>query len=84
MLHRNLTPGDVAEATIVAADTKTTPEAIVREAERTHRSIVDVANARGMESLSLEIFMGLVYLDYTDDPLKESRLTSTGGTYGDV
>ena len=39
----------------------------------TDRRIVDVANARGMRSEALEIFLGLVYLDYTDDPLKEAR-----------
>jgi hypothetical protein len=26
-----------------------------------------------MDALSLEIFLGLVYLDYTDDPVKEAH-----------
>jgi len=80
MLRRDLTPGEVAAATIVAADTKTSTAAIVRESAQTHRSIVDVANARGMHSEALEIFLGLVYLDYTDDPFKEAHPLGTGQT----
>ena len=73
MQHDDLTPGEVAAASIVAADTNSTPDAIVQESKATNRHIVDVANARGMRSEALEIFLGLVYLDYTDDPLKEAR-----------
>ncbi len=76
MLHDDLTPGEVAAAAIVAADTNTTPQAIVGEAVSSHRRIVDVANARGMRSEALEIFLGLVYLDYTDDPQKEAHAAS--------
>ena len=78
MLHDDLTPGEVAAAAIVAADTNTTPQAIVAEAKTTNRRIVDVANARGMRAESLEIFLGLIYLSYTDDPQKEAR--TTGGS----
>jgi hypothetical protein len=73
MTHEDLTPGEVAAAAIVAADTNTTPQAIVQEAKTTNRRIVDVANSRGMHGEALEIFLGLVYLDYTDDPEKEAR-----------
>ncbi|MGP6188709.1 MAG: M48 family metalloprotease [Vulcanimicrobiaceae bacterium] len=73
MEHDDLTPGEVATASIVAADTNTTPQAVVREAVATKRSLVDVANARGMHSEALEIFLGLVYLDYTDDPVQEAK-----------
>jgi hypothetical protein len=73
MQHDDLSPGEVAAASIVAADTNSTPEAIIEESKATSRRIVDVANARGMRSEALEIFLGLVYLDYTDDPLKEAR-----------
>jgi len=73
MQRDDLTPGEVAAAAIVAADTNTTPSAVVEEAKTTNRRIIDVANARGMKSEALEIFLGLVYLDYTDDPLKEAR-----------
>jgi hypothetical protein len=73
MQRDDLSPGEVAAASIVAADTNSTPEAIVDESKATDRRIVDVANARGMRSEALEIFLGLVYLDYTDDPLKEAR-----------
>jgi predicted Zn-dependent protease len=73
MLRDDLTPGEVAAAAIVAADTNTTPEAIVAEAKATQRQIVDVANARGMHAKALEIFLGLVYLDYVDDPEKEAH-----------
>jgi hypothetical protein len=57
----------------VAADTNTTPQAIADEAKSTNRTIVDLANARGMHAKALEIFLGLVYLDYTDDPEKEAH-----------
>lgn len=77
MLHDDLTPGEVAAASIVAADTNTTPQAIVQEAQTSHRRIVDVANARGMRSKALEIFLGLVYLDYSDDPVKEAHGTGS-------
>jgi predicted Zn-dependent protease len=73
MLHDNVTPGELTAASIVAADTKTTPQAIIREAHESHRSIVDVANAHGMHALALEIFMGLIYLDYTDSPEQEAH-----------
>jgi hypothetical protein len=72
MQHDDLTPGEVAAASIVAADTNTTPDAVIQEAVTSNRRIVDVANARGMSSTALEIFLGLVYLDYTDDPQKEA------------
>ncbi|MDQ2662637.1 MAG: M48 family metalloprotease [Candidatus Eremiobacteraeota bacterium] len=73
MLHNDLTPGEIAAATIVAADTKSTPEAIVRMGRERHTSIVDIANERGMHAEALEIVMGIVFLDYTDDPYKESH-----------
>ncbi|GAC1520924.1 MAG: hypothetical protein NVS2B3_17300 [Vulcanimicrobiaceae bacterium] len=76
MLHEDLTPGEVAAAAIVAADTNSTPQAIVREAKASNRRIVDVANARGMRAEALEIFLGLVYLAYTDDPQKEAHRTA--------
>jgi predicted Zn-dependent protease len=68
----NVTPGEVAAATIVGADTNAAPQAVLAEAKATKRSVIDVANSRGMFSQSLEIFMGLIYLDYTDDPVKEA------------
>ena len=71
MLKQDLTPGDVTAATIIAADVKSTPEAIIEDAQENNRSMIDEANARGMHAWPLEIFMGLVYLDYTDDPSKE-------------
>jgi Zn-dependent protease with chaperone function len=73
MLHDDLTPGDVVAATILAADIKSTPESIIAEAKSTNQTIVDVANSHKMHAWPLEIFLGLVYLDYTDDPAKELR-----------
>jgi predicted Zn-dependent protease len=73
MLHDDLTPGDVVAATIVAADIKSTPESVIAEAKASNQTIVDIANAHKMHAWPLEIFMGLVYLDYTDDPAKELR-----------
>jgi hypothetical protein len=73
MIHSDLTPGEVAAASIIAADTGSTPDAIVQEAKSSNRRLVDVANARGMHAEALEIFLGIVYLDYTDDPVKEAH-----------
>jgi Zn-dependent protease with chaperone function len=73
MLHDGLTPGDVAAATIIAADIKSTPESVIAEAKTSGLTVIDVANAHKMHAWPLEIFMGLVYLDYTDDPIKELR-----------
>jgi hypothetical protein len=73
LLRDNLSPAEVTAAAIVAADTNVTPAAIEQDASTNHRSIVDVANSRGMSAEALEIMLGLVYLDYTDDPDKEAR-----------
>ena len=73
MLRDGLTPGDVAAATIVAADIKSTPESVIAEAKSGGQTVIDVANSHKMHAWPLEIFMGLVYLDYTDDPYKELR-----------
>ncbi len=73
MERDDLTPGEVATAAILAADTNATPQAVIAESTATKRDLVDVANARGMSAEALEIFLGLVYLDYTDDPVKEAR-----------
>lgn len=73
MLHDDLTPGDVTTATIIAADVKSTPASIIAEAKSSNETIEDVANAHKMHAWPLEIFLGLVYLDYTDDPVKELR-----------
>jgi beta-barrel assembly-enhancing protease len=73
MLRDGLTPGDVAAATIVAADIKSTPESVIAEAKTGGETVIDVANEHKMHAWPLEIFLGLVYLDYTDDPSKELR-----------
>ncbi|MEA2787239.1 MAG: hypothetical protein QOF71_3343, partial [Candidatus Eremiobacteraeota bacterium] len=73
LLRQDLTPGDVAAAAIVGADTNAAPQGVLAEAKASGKSIVDLANSRGMYSQSLEIFLGLIYLDYTDDPDKEAR-----------
>jgi hypothetical protein len=73
LLHQNLTPGQVAAASVVSADTNVSPAVIEQEAADTHRSVVDIANERGMPGETLEIMLGLVYMDYADDPDKEAR-----------
>lgn len=73
LLHEGWSPGEIASAVIVGADTNAAPQAILGEAKATGKSVVDVANARGMFAQSLEIFLGLVYLDYADDPVKEAQ-----------
>jgi hypothetical protein len=76
MVQQDLTPGEVAAAVIVGADTNAAAPAIIAEAKADGKSIVDLANARGMYAQALEVFLGLLYLDYTDDPDKE-RLART-------
>ena len=71
--REDLTPGDVAAAVIVGADTNAAPQAVLAEAKADGKTIIDLANARGMYAQALEIFLGLIYLDYTDDPDKEAR-----------
>lgn len=73
MLRDGLSPGSVVAATIIAADVKSTPEAIIAEAKSSGQTVIDMANVHKMHAWPLEIFMGLVYLDYTDDPSKELR-----------
>jgi predicted Zn-dependent protease len=75
MVHKNITPGDVVVATILAADIKSTPEEIVDQMVSERKSPVDLADEHGMHAWPLEIFTGLVYLDYTDDPAKEMATT---------
>ncbi len=74
MLKDDLSPGEVVAASVIAADTNSTPQAIVDEAASGRRSIIEVANQHGMNALSLEIFMNLILLDYVDDPDKETRV----------
>jgi predicted Zn-dependent protease len=78
MLRDNLTPGEVTAATILAADIKSTPAAIIAESQRTNTPIVDLADQHGMHAWPLEIFMGLVYLDYTDNPVTEMHPGGSG------
>lgn len=73
MLRDGLTPGDVVAATIIAADIKSTAQSVIAEAKSSGTTVIDVANAHKMHAWPLEIFVGLVYLDYTDDPIKELR-----------
>jgi predicted Zn-dependent protease len=71
MLHDNVTPGDVVVSTILAADIRSAPDEIVQQMVSEKKSPVDLADEHGMHAWPLEIFTGLVYLDYTDDPAKE-------------
>ena len=75
MVHDDITPGDVVVATILAADIKSTPEDIIDQMTSEKKSPVDLADEHGMHAWPLEIFTGLVYLDYTDDPAKELATT---------
>jgi len=73
LLHQDLSPGQVAAASTIAADTNVAPAVVEEEARATHRSVVDIANERGMPAETLEIMLGLIYMDYMDDPEKEAR-----------
>lgn len=74
MVHDGITAGDVTVATILAADIKTDPEDIVEQMLTEKKSPVDLADEHGMHAWPLEIFTGLIYLDYTDDPAKEMAI----------
>ncbi|HTX56210.1 MAG TPA: M48 family metalloprotease [Candidatus Acidoferrales bacterium] len=80
MVHDGITAGDVTVATILAADIRTTPDEIIEQMISEHKSPVDLADEHGMHAWPLEIFTGLVYLDYTDDPVKEMQ--EGGGSGG--
>jgi predicted Zn-dependent protease len=80
MLRDGITPGDVVVADILAADIKSSPQDIVDQMQRTHTSPVDIADKDGMHAWPLEIFTGLIYLDYTDDPVKEMQPGGGGGS----
>jgi predicted Zn-dependent protease len=90
MLHAGVTPGEVVAATILAADCKaglscpsgSTAQTIVDSSVRTKTPVIDLANEYGMHAWPLEIFMGLVYLDYTDDPTKELASGAPSSTVG--
>ncbi|HEX3468999.1 MAG TPA: M48 family metalloprotease [Candidatus Elarobacter sp.] len=73
LARQDLTPGDVAAAVIIGADTNAAAPAVLAEAKADGKPLVDLANSRGMYAQCLEIFLGLIYLDYTDDPNKEAR-----------
>jgi len=73
MLRADWSPGEIVSGAIVAADTNVSPAVILEESKSTHRSLVDIANSRGMHAEALEIFLGLVWMDYMDDPDKEAR-----------
>ncbi len=73
MLAANLSPAEVTAAAIVAADANVTPASIEADAATSHRSIVTIASERGVSTEALEIMLGLIYLDYTDDPESEAR-----------
>ena len=73
LLRANLSPGEIAAGAIVGADVNAAPAAIEADALAAHGSVVDIADKRGMSAQALEIMLGLVYLDYTDDPDKEAR-----------
>lgn len=89
MLHDGVTPGEVASATVLAADCRqtasasllncggvTTVQDVIETSKRTKTPIVDLANQYGMHAWPMEILLGLVYYDYTDDPAKELAATA--------
>lgn len=71
MLRENLTPGDVTAASLIAADTKLPIATVIADAQAHHLSLVQEAGAQNLHLWPVEIMMGLVYLDYTDNPKTE-------------
>jgi predicted Zn-dependent protease len=73
LLDGGLTPGEAVAASVAAADSGTTPQALVDAARNEHRSVIAEANVRGVAAFALKVFMGLVLFDYVDDPDQEAR-----------
>ncbi len=71
MLKDHLTPGEVTTASILAADKGEAIRDVIADAKAKGISLVDEANVQDMHAWPLEIFMGLTYLDYTDNPQRE-------------
>lgn len=71
MIKDHLTPGQVTTASILAADKGEAIRDVIADAKAKGLSLVDEANAQDMHAWPLEIFMGLTYLDYTDNPQRE-------------
>lgn len=71
MLKDHLTPGEVTTASILAADKGEAIRDVIADAKAKGLPLVDEANAQDMHAWPLEIFMGLTYLDYTDNPQRE-------------
>ena len=68
----HLTPGEVAAATILAAEKQRRADEVVSEATERREPIVTPQNTTHSDALALEIFLGLIYLDYTDELPKAS------------
>lgn len=68
----HLTPGEVAAATIIAAEKQRSADDIVRVAAEHREPIVTSGSVAQSNALALEIFLGLIYLDYTDELPKAS------------
>ena len=71
MIAEHLTPGQVTTASILAADKGEAIRDVIADAKAKGLPLVDEANAQDMHAWPLEIFMGLTYLDYTDNPQRE-------------
>jgi hypothetical protein len=73
LVHENLSPGEVVSAAFVAGDSNATAATVVASAQSEHEPVLDVGVERKASPLALEIMLGLVYLDYTDDPESEAQ-----------
>ena len=68
----HLTPGELAAATILAAEKQRSVDAVVKGTLEQGQPIVSAQSTVGTDALALEIFLGLIYLDYTDVLTKEA------------
>lgn len=74
----DLSPGEMAAAAVAGAAANATTEAIVAQAKAERTSVIDVAQERNVRTLGLELFLGLIYLDYADDPAREAIPGASG------
>lgn len=62
--------GEYAAARILGADAGIVPQTLLAKARLAHGSVLDLPEVAGVDTETLEIFLGLIYLDYTDDVAK--------------
>jgi predicted Zn-dependent protease len=75
---QTLSAGEYSALRILSADAGVDPSRMVLEAHTKGISVIDLPEFSHVDTEALEIFMGLIYLDYTDDAATR-EFVATGG-----